>query len=42
MISQQPNVDNTFLFEQLWGITNELRQKLDARYQPLLHLFSYG
>lgn len=32
MIEQQPNVDNTFLFEQLWGITNELRQKLDARF----------
>jgi hypothetical protein len=32
MISQQPNVDNAAVFEQLWGITNELRQKLDARF----------
>lgn len=32
MIEQQPNVDNTAIFEQLWGITNELRQKLDARF----------
>jgi hypothetical protein len=33
MTQQQPDVDNTLVFEQLWGITNELRQKLDARFE---------
>ncbi|OUL34853.1 red chlorophyll catabolite reductase [Nostoc sp. T09] len=33
MTEQQPDVDNTPVFEQLWGITNELRQKLDARFE---------
>lgn len=30
MIKQQPDIDSTAVFEQLWGITNELRHKLDA------------
>ena len=33
MIEPQPDLDNTALFEQLWGITNELRQKLEARFE---------
>jgi hypothetical protein len=33
MTEQQPDVDNTLVFEQLWGITNQLRQKLDARFE---------
>ncbi len=33
MIEPQPNLDNTSVFEQLWGITNELRQKLDSRFE---------
>ncbi len=33
MIDQQPDLDNTALFEQLWGFTNELRQKLDTRFE---------
>ncbi|MDZ7958091.1 MAG: red chlorophyll catabolite reductase [Aulosira sp. DedQUE10] len=33
MTEQQPDLDNTLVFEQLWGITNELRQKLDARFE---------
>ena len=32
-MTQQLHVDNTSVFEQLWGITNELRHKLDARFQ---------
>ncbi|MDZ8052997.1 MAG: red chlorophyll catabolite reductase [Aulosira sp. ZfuVER01] len=32
MIEQQPDVDNTKIFEQLWNITNELRQKIEARF----------
>lgn len=36
MLNQQPGVDTTSVFEQLWGLTNELRQKLDARFE--LHL----
>ncbi len=30
---QPPQIDNTSVFEQLWGIINELRQKLDARFE---------
>ena len=30
MIEQQP--DNTLVFEQLWSITEELRQKIEARF----------
>jgi hypothetical protein len=33
MIQQQPDTNNTPAFEQLWAITNELRQKLDARFE---------
>jgi len=33
MVEQQLEVDNTSVFEQLWGVTNELRQKLDARFE---------
>ncbi|MEH2324247.1 MAG: red chlorophyll catabolite reductase [Nostoc sp.] len=33
MFEQQPNVDSTDLSEQLWGLTNELRQKIDARFE---------
>lgn len=33
---EQMEADNTNVFEQLWGITGELRQKLDARFE--LHL----
>ncbi|MEH2043265.1 red chlorophyll catabolite reductase [Nostoc sp.] len=33
MLEQQPNVGSTTLFEQLWGLTNELCQKLEARFQ---------
>ncbi|MBV8885057.1 MAG: hypothetical protein JO235_13820, partial [Chroococcidiopsidaceae cyanobacterium CP_BM_RX_35] len=33
MVDQQPKVDNTPVFEHLWGITKELRQKLDARFE---------
>ncbi len=33
MLEQQINVDNTALFEQLWGWTNELREKIDARFE---------
>ncbi|MEH2288734.1 red chlorophyll catabolite reductase [Nostoc sp.] len=33
MLEQQPNVGSTTLFEQLWGLTNELYQKLEARFQ---------
>lgn len=29
----QLSVDSTGVFDQLWGITNELRQKLDARFE---------
>ncbi|AFY34610.1 red chlorophyll catabolite reductase [Calothrix sp. PCC 7507] len=32
MREKQPNLDNTAVFEQLWGVTNELRQKIDARF----------
>jgi hypothetical protein len=31
MIEQQP--DNTLVFEQLWSITEELRQKIEARFE---------
>ncbi|WP_017653014.1 hypothetical protein [Fortiea contorta] len=30
---QQSNLDTTALFEQLWGVTNELREKLAGRFQ---------
>jgi len=33
MIEQQPNADNTLVFEQLWSITQELRQKIEARFE---------
>ncbi|MHC5740449.1 MAG: red chlorophyll catabolite reductase [Nostoc sp.] len=33
MLEQQPNVNSTTLSEQLWGLTNELRQKIDARFE---------
>ncbi|AFZ24848.1 Red chlorophyll catabolite reductase (RCC reductase) [Cylindrospermum stagnale PCC 7417] len=33
MLKHELEKDNTAIFEQLWGITNELRQKLDARFQ---------
>jgi hypothetical protein len=33
MVQQQSSVDNTAIFEQLWGITKELRQKIDARFE---------
>lgn len=33
MINQQPDIENTDVFEQLWGITNELRQKIAARFE---------
>ncbi|MFB2771087.1 red chlorophyll catabolite reductase [Pelatocladus sp. BLCC-F211] len=33
MVEQQTNLDNTPVFEQLWKITNELREKLDARFE---------
>ncbi|MEH1900038.1 red chlorophyll catabolite reductase [Nostoc sp.] len=33
-MTQQPtDLDNKAVFEQLWGITNELYQKLEARFQ---------
>lgn len=32
MVNQQPNLDNAVVFEQLWQITNELRQKIEARF----------
>ena len=33
MIYQKVNSDNTSVFEQLWSITNQLRQKLENRFQ---------
>jgi Red chlorophyll catabolite reductase (RCC reductase) len=33
MTQTQSNVDNAGIFEQLWGITLELRQKLEARFE---------
>ena len=33
MIEQQPNADNTLVFKQLWSITEELRQKIEARFE---------
>lgn len=33
MMIEQPQADNTNVFEQLWEITGELRQKLDARFK---------
>jgi hypothetical protein len=33
MIEQQPNADNTLVFERLWSITEELRQKIEARFE---------
>lgn len=32
MLEQNDDVDNTNVFQQLWAITNELRQKLDTRF----------
>ncbi|HEY9596870.1 MAG TPA: red chlorophyll catabolite reductase [Cyanophyceae cyanobacterium] len=32
-MQQQPTMDNTIVFEQLWGITNEIRQKIDAHFE---------
>lgn len=32
MVNQQANLDNPVVFEQLWQITNELRQKIEARF----------
>jgi hypothetical protein len=33
-MTQQPtNLDNKVVFEHLWGLTNELRQKIDARFE---------
>ncbi|WP_373526072.1 red chlorophyll catabolite reductase [Nostoc sp.] len=33
-MTQQPtDLDNKAVFDQLWGITNELRQKIDARFE---------
>lgn len=33
MSQQQTDGNNTPVFDQLWGITNELRQKIDARFE---------
>ncbi|HEY9848588.1 MAG TPA: hypothetical protein V6D28_03955 [Leptolyngbyaceae cyanobacterium] len=33
MVEQLPKQDNAATFEQLWEISNELRQKLEARFQ---------
>lgn len=33
MLEQQLSIDSTARFEQLWSITKELRQKLDARFE---------
>ncbi|MEH2311367.1 MAG: hypothetical protein V7K35_08175 [Nostoc sp.] len=33
MIYQKLNSDNTSVFEQLWTITNQLRQKLENHFQ---------
>ncbi len=33
MSQQQPDTNNTDVFEQLWAILNELRQKIDARFE---------
>lgn len=33
VIQQQPEANNTPVFEQLWAITNELQKKLDARFK---------
>ncbi|WP_066377433.1 MULTISPECIES: red chlorophyll catabolite reductase [unclassified Anabaena] len=33
MLEQQANLDNTALFEHLWQITKEMRQKIDARFE---------
>ncbi|OKH37309.1 red chlorophyll catabolite reductase [[Phormidium ambiguum] IAM M-71] len=32
MVNPQPNLDNAVVFEQLWQITHELRQKIEARF----------
>lgn len=32
-VAQRPNIDNTAIFERLWEITVELRQKLETRFQ---------
>ncbi|QLE57839.1 red chlorophyll catabolite reductase [Nostoc sp. TCL26-01] len=37
MDKQQFSVESTAIFEQLWNITKELRQKLDARFEVHLH-----
>ena len=33
MIEQRPNADNTLVFERLWSITEELRQKIEAHFE---------
>lgn len=33
MLEQQTKLDNTAVFEYLWNLTKELRQKLDARFE---------
>jgi hypothetical protein len=33
MLEQEINVEHTDLFDQLWSLTNELRQKIEARFQ---------
>ena len=32
-MEQQMNLDKTSVFEQLWGITKELLEKLNARFE---------
>ncbi|MFB2880502.1 hypothetical protein [Floridanema aerugineum] len=32
MVNPQPNLDNSVVFEQLWQISNELRQKIEAGF----------
>ncbi|MBW4645577.1 MAG: red chlorophyll catabolite reductase [Goleter apudmare HA4340-LM2] len=33
MIQHQLNLENTAVFEQLWSVTNELREKLETRFK---------
>lgn len=33
MLNQQPDIDTTPVFEQLWELSNQLRRKLDARFE---------
>ena len=33
MTKQPTNLDNKAVFDQLWNLTNELRQKIDARFE---------